>query len=64
MRAIDEHIQTTEKKQTTVQTTLYDLIAAIQAATGLEEEEAVVEEVVHLFHTGRIRFLGDVSCLN
>jgi hypothetical protein len=62
MRAVDEHRQT--KKYTTVQTTLYDLIAEIQATIGLGEEEAIVEEVAHLFRAGRIRFLGDVSCLN
>lgn len=64
MNALEEHVQVTGKKRTTVKTTLYDLIAAMQATTELEEDEVVVDAVMHLLRTGRIRFLGDACGLN
>lgn len=42
-----------------IQTTLYDLIAAISAEVGPDEEEVVLATVVHLLNSGRARFVGD-----
>ena len=64
MNAIEEHVQARGKKRTTVKTTLYDLIAAMQATTEPEEDEVVVGAVMHLLQSGRIKFLGDTSGLN
>jgi hypothetical protein len=64
MNAVEEHVQVSEKKRTTIKTTLYDLIAAMQATTEPEEDDVVVGAVVHLLRSGRIRFLGDTSSLN
>jgi hypothetical protein len=40
-----------------VQTTLYDLIQAMQDTVGVDEEHLVVPAVVQLLQSGRIRFL-------
>ena len=40
-------------------TTLYDLIAALNEEIDVGEENAVTAAVVHLCHTGRLRFLDD-----
>ncbi len=40
-------------------TTLYDLIAALDEEVEVGEEDVVTAAVVHLCHTGRLRFLGD-----
>ena len=37
---------------------MYDLIAALSAASKPGEEERVSAAVMHLCHTGRLRFLG------
>jgi hypothetical protein len=39
-------------------TTLYDLMAALQAASALGAEDLVPVAVVDLCHTGRLRFLA------
>lgn len=41
-----------------ITTTLYDLIAALSAASAPEEEALVTAAVAHLCHTGRLRFLA------
>lgn len=43
--------------QTPIITTLYDLIAALNAASAPGEEDLVTAAVAHLCHTGRLRFL-------
>lgn len=40
-------------------TTLYDLIAALNEEAEAGEEDVVTATVVHLCHTGRLRFLDD-----
>ena len=42
--------------QTPIITTLYDLIAALSAASAPGEEALVTAAVEHLCHTGRLRF--------
>lgn len=64
MNALEESLQEPIEGGTTIQTTLYDLIAAIQAATEPEEEELVVGTVAYMIHSGRIKFLGNASGLN
>jgi len=41
-----------------LQTTLFDLIAALQEAGTPEGDAGVVATVLHLLRSGRIRFLG------
>jgi hypothetical protein len=43
--------------QTPIITTLYDLIAALGAATEPGEEDLVTAAVAHLCHAGRLCFL-------
>ncbi|HEY7493938.1 MAG TPA: hypothetical protein VIH59_22900 [Candidatus Tectomicrobia bacterium] len=38
-------------------TTLYDLIAALQDSSAPGEEALVTAAVVHLLHSGRVKFL-------
>jgi hypothetical protein len=64
MNIVEEYAPAIEGKRTTIQTTLYDLIAAMQATVEPSEDALVVDTVVHLLRTGRIRFLGDASGLN
>ena len=40
-------------------TTLYDLIAALNEDVEVGEEDVVTAAVVHLCHSGRLRFLDD-----
>lgn len=44
---------------TTIQTTLFDLIAAISDEVGAEEEELVTATVMHLMNSGRLKFTDD-----
>lgn len=44
--------------RTRIVTTLYDLIAALHESIEPGEEELVTAAVVHLLHSGRVRFLG------
>lgn len=46
---------------TSIKTTLYDLIVAIQDAVEPGEETLVVSTVVHLLCSGQATFLGDTS---
>ncbi len=48
----------------TITTTLFDLIAAIQAEAGIEAEEVVVPAVVRLLRSGHVKFLGEMGVLN
>jgi len=47
--------------RTVVYTTLYDLIAAVDAAIAPGEEACVTPIVAHLLCTGHARFLRDVD---
>ncbi len=40
-------------------TTVYDLIAALNEDVEVGEEDVVTAAVVHLCHSGRLRFLDD-----
>ena len=44
--------------QTPMITTLYDLIAVLNAASEPGEEDLVTAAVAHLCHAGRLRFLA------
>jgi hypothetical protein len=44
----------TVSKQEWLETTLYDLLAALNAAAGPEDEEVVLATMVHLLQTSRI----------
>ncbi len=47
-----------EEASETITTTLYDLIAALQAVAGPGEESLVVAAVVHLLRSEQVVFLG------
>ena len=64
MNALQEQVAETEPERTTVKTTLYDLIAAMQTTVDPEEDAVIVGAVMHLIRTGRIRFLGNISGVN
>ena len=42
-------------------TTLYDLIAALQAMVGQDDDALVVATVAHLLHSGRLTMLETAS---
>jgi hypothetical protein len=44
------------KRRATLQTTLYDLIEAMQEVVAPDEDRLVIRTIVHLFDTGRITF--------
>jgi len=44
-----------------IQTTLYDLIAAINAEVGAEEDDLVIALVVHILKTHWLTYLGTVN---
>jgi len=44
-----------------IQTTLYDLIAAINAEVGADEDDLVIALVVHLLKTHWLAYLGTVK---
>ena len=48
-----------ETSSTTVQTTLYDLIAAISSEVGPEDDDLVTATVAHLLNSGRVKFTDD-----
>lgn len=45
------------QRSATMTTTLYDLVAAIQAAVEPDQEELVVPIVSHMLHAGHVTFL-------
>jgi hypothetical protein len=45
-------------ESTTIETTLYDLIAAVSAEAGPDEDELILATVVHLLNSGQARFTG------
>ncbi len=52
-------VETNISSQAPIITTLYDLIAALNEEVEPGEEDAVTAAVVHLCHTGRLKFFGD-----
>jgi hypothetical protein len=42
-----------------LRTTLYDLIAAVNAAARPDEENAITATVIHILNTYRVTCLGD-----
>ena len=48
---------------TRMQTTLYDLIAALQDVMAPEEEELMIATVVYFLNTGHITFAADSADL-
>ncbi len=46
-------------KPATVTTTLYDLVAAVCDEVGEDEDALVTATVMHLLHSGRVKFLGN-----
>lgn len=48
-----------DAEPTTIETTLYELIAAISAEAGPEEDDLILATVVHLVNSGQVRFTGD-----
>ena len=53
-----------EDMPATIETTLYDLMEAMQDEAASDEEEIVVTSVLHLLRSGRIAFLGDRKYLS
>jgi hypothetical protein len=49
----------TGETPSTITTTLYDLMAAMQAVVGLDADEWVVTTMVDLLRSGRITFVGE-----
>lgn len=41
-----------------ITTTLYDLVAALNAEVGPEDDHLVTAAVMHLINSGRTRFIG------
>ena len=64
MKIITKPLPGESKACESIQTTLYDLIETINAEVGHEDERLVVATVVHLLHTGRIKFLGHSEANN
>ena len=46
---------------TTIHTTLYNLIAALSAEVGPDEEDVLTATVVHLLNTHRVTCTGDLQ---
>ena len=60
MLAVAQNTPTVEveaSERTTITTTLFDLIAALNDQVKPGEEDVVTAAVVHLCQTGRLRFL-------
>jgi len=50
---------------TSITTTLYDLLAAIQDAVGPDDDALAVATVWHVLQAGRVTWRGDVvTCVN
>ena len=61
MKALVAHSAESVGGVATITTTLFDLIAAIQAEVGIEAEEVVVPTVVRLLHSGHVKILGEMG---
>lgn len=49
------------RSSSTVRTTLYDLIAAINAQADPEDEHAAVATILHMLDTGQITFVEELD---
>ena len=47
------------KASSTIETTLYDLIAAISAEVGPHDDDLVTATMVHLVNSGRVKLTDD-----
>ena len=56
MHTLSDFTRTDEESAVVVQTTLYDLMDAIQDDAQSFDDDLVVAYVVHLLRSGRIRF--------
>ena len=48
----------TSSDQASITTTLYDLVAALNAEVNPEDDALVTAAVVHIFNANRARFIG------
>ena len=64
MNTVVHPAQDETKPRETIKTTLYDLIAAINSEVDPAEDHLVVATVMHLFKTGRVRFLREAAHVN
>ena len=55
----DPFLMQTGEMPSTITTTLYDLMAAMQAVVGRDEDALVVATMVHVLRSGRITFVGE-----
>lgn len=55
-----ESVATVVETPATITTTLYDLIAAVQAAVGPDDDALVVAAVLHMLRSGRATWRGDI----
>jgi hypothetical protein len=51
----------TTQRLSTVTTSLYELVEAVQNQVGPEDDELVVATVMHLLRAGRATFLSDMG---
>jgi hypothetical protein len=51
----------TIQRLTTVTTSLYELVEAVQNQVGPEDDELVIATVMHLLRAGRATFLYDMG---
>jgi hypothetical protein len=63
MPAVLDAKETAEASSAVLQTTLYDLMYAMQDAVEPGDEDLVVTAVLHLCRTGRLNFLRAVNDL-
>ena len=58
-----ETVPTTASTPVHITTTLYDLVEAVNAATGPNEDRLVAAAVMHLLNSSRARFVGSRKTL-
>ena len=61
MKTIVKPPSNTTQRSTTVTTSLYELIEAVQDQVGSENDELVVATVMHLLRAGRATFLYNMG---
>jgi len=67
MQALATNLATVSETPSTpvhITTTLYDLIEAVNAEVGDDEEHLVAAAVMHLINSNRARFVGSRKTLN
>ena len=58
-----ETVPTTSSPPVHITTTLYDLVEAVNAAVGPDEDRLVTAAVMHLLNSSRARFVGSRKTL-